>query len=221
MRNGRAAASLLVTVVLGAAWSAAAAGLPEGWVTYDRAREIEMALSAGPTHLRDKAGVYVLEKGRFDLVQPSSNGFTCIVHRVGRIQAPECYDAEGTASTLAVVLREMHLALEGKSQAEIERQVGEEYASGRLQAPKRAGIVYRLSREFVQHEHGGSPKAVFPPHLMFYAPNLTNADIGALPEHFNDPAYPFVLSQGKPWAYIIVVPKDLEALTGAAPSSER
>ncbi len=212
--NRRWLAAGLAASVIGPISFARAGELPTGWVAYERAREIELALSAGPRHLRDKAGVYVLEKGRFEQARESANGFNCIVHRVGRIQAPECYDAEGSATTLRVVLREMQLALEGKAAAEIERVVAAEYASGRLLAPRRAGICYMLSREFVQHEHGGAPKTVFPPHLMFYAPNLSNADIGAQPEHFNNPAFPFVLSQGKPYAYIIVVPRDMEALSG-------
>jgi len=214
MKSLRYVLGLTASAAMLQAGSAEAAHLPEGWVAYDRAREIEIALSAGPKHLRDKAGVYVLDNGRFELARPSGNGFTCIVVRSGAIQAPECYDAEGAATTLPVVLREMQLALEGKPAAEVDRIVGEEYAAGRLLAPRRPGIVYMLSREFLQHEHGGAAKTVFPPHLMFYAPNLTNADIGARPEHFNDPSFPFVLHQGKPYAYIIVVPRDLEALTG-------
>ena len=45
----------------------------------------------------------------------------------------------------------------------------------------------------------------FPPHVMFYAPNLTNADLGTTPEALaTDPSLPFVAYQG-PHGFIIVV----------------
>jgi hypothetical protein len=45
----------------------------------------------------------------------------------------------------------------------------------------------------------------FPPHIMFYAPNLTNADIGTTPGALaKDPWLPFVAYQG-PQGFIIVV----------------
>src|SRR5262249_44708179 len=43
----------------------------------------------------------------------------------------------------------------------------------------------------------------FPPHVMFYAPNLTNDDIGA----DGSPGMPFVAYQG-PQGYMIMVPAD-------------
>ena len=49
---------------------------------------------------------------------------------------------------------------------------------------------------------------VFAPHVMLYAPYMKNADIGALPEHRGSEAQPWILNEGKPWAYIIVVPKE-------------
>lgn len=214
--TGTRVASLLAATLLGVPVGAQErTALPAGWVTMPREREIEVARSAAPKHLRDEAGVYVLEDGRYHLALPSRNGFHCLVHRVSRIQAPECYDAEGSATTLKTVLREAALEIEGKTRAEVEDIVAGEYKSGALLAPRRAGIVYMLSTEFKQHDHDGKgAKTVFPPHLMFYAPNLTNRDIGALPEHHNSPSYPFVLSAGKPYAYVIVVPRDLEVLTG-------
>jgi hypothetical protein len=40
------------------------------------------------------------------------------------------------------------------------------------------------------------------PHVMFYAPYLTNADIGA---NGKDPNAPWILNEGSPHAYMIVV----------------
>jgi hypothetical protein len=49
---------------------------------------------------------------------------------------------------------------------------------------------------------------VFPPHVMFYAPYVKNSDIGARPEHLGSQSQPFILNEGKPYALIIVVPKE-------------
>jgi len=45
-----------------------------------REKEIALALSAAPEHLRYDAGVYVLERNGFVKVRSSTNGFTCIVN---------------------------------------------------------------------------------------------------------------------------------------------
>jgi hypothetical protein len=51
----------------------------------------------------------------------------------------------------------------------------------------------------------------FPPHVMFYAPNLTNADLGTTPEALaKDPTLPFVAYQG-PHGFIIVVNGDAKS----------
>ena len=51
---------------------------------------------------------------------------------------------------------------------------------------------------------------VFPPHVMVYAPYLKNPDIGALPEHRGSQSQPWILNEGKPYGYILVVPHKKE-----------
>jgi hypothetical protein len=58
--------------------SANAQPLPE---LLSREKEIALALSAAPEHLRQGAGVYALERDGFVKVRDSSNGFICIVNR--------------------------------------------------------------------------------------------------------------------------------------------
>lgn len=202
-------------LALGAAATALAsdARVPESWRLYDRDREVELALSAAPIHLRDGAGVRVLTPDGFVRARESGNGFECVVQRVGRVQAPQCFDPEGARTTLPALLREMSLQLEGRSREEALEVVEREYRDGTLRAPGRPGIVYMLSREFVAFGEEG-PRQVFAPHLMFYAPGLSYEDVGMPPEHHNDPRYPFLLNPGRPTAYVIVVPPDIDALIG-------
>jgi hypothetical protein len=211
-------ATLVSLFALAGAAAAPGAEVPETWPVYDRDREVALALSAAPLHLRAEAGVYALVGTDFERVRESRNGFDCVVQRVGRIQAPQCFDREGAETTLPAVLREMRLQLDGRSRDDAREVVAAEYRAGKLVAPRRPGLVYMLSREFLAFGEQGA-RRVFEPHLMFYAPNLTNADVGALPEHHNDPAFPFVLDEGKPSAYVIVVPPDIDALIGPEPGS--
>jgi hypothetical protein len=174
-----------------------------------RERETEMALSAAPDHLRDKAGVYVLEKNGFIKVRESTNGFACIVNRDHPLNMkPTCYDAEGTATILPKVLRVGELLMLGTPMADINREIVEGFRTGKYISPRKAGVAYMLSGDIRNYNPQSRKVESFPPHIMFYAPNLTNADIGTTAQALaRDPWLPFVAYQG-PHGYIIVVVGD-------------
>ncbi|MEW6209594.1 MAG: hypothetical protein AB1631_14600 [Acidobacteriota bacterium] len=174
----------------------------------DREREIEMALSAAPEHLRKDATVYALERSGFVKVREGTNGFSCLVNRSATETAPMCYDAEGSQTTLKADLRRAELRAKGKSEQEVENIISEEYRAKKLLAPRRPGVAYMLSNHFTRHDHTtGKTTVIFGPHVMFYAPYMKNSDIGALPSHRGSQSQPWILNEGKPNAYIIVVPK--------------
>ena len=179
-------------------------------VLMPREQEIEMALSAAPEHLRKEAAVYVLERGKgFVKAREGKNGFACLVVRFGAVIAPYAYDAEGAQTTMLADFRRAELMEQGKTLQQAERILAEEYEAGKLIAPRRPGVAYMLSPDFMRHDpHTGAKTRVFPPHVMFYAPYVKNSDIGALPEHFNSDKNVFVLNEGRPDAYFIIVPKE-------------
>jgi len=185
-----------------AAWAQAAppAVLP-------RAQEMELALSAAPGHLRDAAGVWVMETDGYVEARPSANGFTCIVNRdAPKAIKPTCYDAEGTATILPKVVQVGKMLLEGKTYAEIDRIVEEGFRDGTFVSPKRPGVAYMLSSKIVNQNRATGATSGFPPHVMFYAPNLTNADIGTTPAGMKaNPFLPFIAYQG-PHGFMVVVP---------------
>jgi len=77
-------------------------------------KEMAMALSAGPDHIRANASVYVLQKNGFVLARQGTNGFACIVNRDHPLnQKPTCYDPEGAATILPKVLRVGELLMKG------------------------------------------------------------------------------------------------------------
>ena len=177
-------------------------------------QEVELALSAAPEHLRSDATVYVFGKKGYERIRSGKNGFTCMVNRDGNQSGdndlkPTCWDAEGSATIVPVMLRVGELMSSGKTAKEIADDIRAGFDAGRFFSPRKSGIAYML-RGDVQYDPKTKEisKTSFPPHYMIYAPGVTNADIGvnadALKKH---PSLPFVYagySGGARTAYIIV-----------------
>jgi hypothetical protein len=171
-----------------------------------RDSEINLALSAAPEPLRAGAGVYILEKQGYVRVRASHNAFTCVVNRDGpRNQKPTCYDAEGTATILPTVLFVGGLLMQGRSLAEIHDAVREGFRTGRFRSPRRPGVAYMLSEGNRDYDAGTDRVEVFPPHVMFYAPNLTNQDIGS--DGTFAPGLPSIAYQGPQGFMLVVMPR--------------
>lgn len=168
----------------------------------DRQKEIALALSACPHSVADKAAVYVLEKSGYVKVRDSQNGFTAIVqHSQPTSQEPQCMDAEGARTFLPRYLKVAELRAQGQTAEEIKRFVADAFAKGIFQAPTRPGVDYMLSTENVVPLDDKGTIGHFPPHVMFYGPYLTNADLGS-DGNLSGPA--FVAGEGSPHALIIV-----------------
>ena len=169
-----------------------------------RDKEVAMALSAAPEHLRDGAGVYALGTTGFVKVRDSKNGFTCIVNRDHPMSLkPTCYDAEGSATILPKVIQVGAWMMEGKSMPEISQLVADGFKSGRFISPRRPGVAYMLSGDIRNVNPRTNQTGSFPPHVMFYAPNLTNADIGSKGD--GSDGLPFIAYQG-PHGFMIMMP---------------
>jgi hypothetical protein len=184
----------------------------------DRQREIALALSACPPSVASEAAVYVLDKAGYVKVRDSRNGFTAIVQHSLPNRGPRCMDAEGTRTHLPRILKVAELRAQGKSREEIKSFVADAFAKGVFQAPTRPGVDYMLSTEnVVTIDENKGIVAPYPPHVMFYAPYLTNADLGS----DGDPRGPaFVANEGSPHA-LIIVPLGTYTGPGHAPANTR
>ncbi len=148
-----------------------------------RDRQITLAESAAPAEVSSKATVYVLGPKGYEKAREGTNGFSCVVtrHFVKPTETtiePQCFDAEGSRTLLPVYLHGEELRENGKSEAEIKADAAGGYKEGRYQYPSKPGFLYMMSsqnRLRAIPEHG---TGIFPPHLMFYAPNMTTKDIG-------------------------------------------
>ncbi len=217
---GRSVLKLALVAGLAVTASAQSGNTGTDLIKLEREREIALALTAAPEHLRNEAGVFVLQRGGYAKARDSRNGFNCLVLQGGNILAPICYDVEGSETNMKADMRSRELYEQGKSREEVEKIIDAEYRAGKLLAPRRPGIAYMLSPEFKRYDpKTGEGKQFFPPHMMFYAPYLKNSDIGAKSEHFNSHSHLFILDEGKPGAYMIVVPGGDEAHKAAAHDS--
>ena len=160
-----------------------------------------------PRSVASKAAVYVLDRAGYIKVRDGENGFTAIVqHAVPTSQDPQCMDAEGTRTFLPRYLKVAEWRAQGKSADEIKLLVADSFAKGIFRPPAKPGIDYMLSSEnFTPNAKG--EVVHFPPHVMFYAPYLTNADLGLggpLGQDGNPDGPAFVAGEGTPQALIIV-----------------
>ena len=171
----------------------------------DRSKEITLALSACPTSVAGKAAVYILQLSGYVKVREGQNGFTAIVqHLVPTSVEPLCMNAEGTRTHLPLVLKVAELRAQGKDFEEIRRFMDDAFAKGIFQLPSRTSVDYMLSTENVVPNDKGVVEP-FPPHVMFYVPYLTNAELGAdIGPDGNPTGAAFVAREGTRDATIII-----------------
>lgn len=183
--------------------------------------EIELALSALPPHLRDNATVYVLnpDKG-FEVARKGTNGFHAFVARTGDdafrgswplteyrddILYAISFDAAGAKEQMRVFFDAAEMQARGTSAAELKKIMKERFKKGYYNAPERAGISYMLSpilRTYVNPDESESVATISVPHVMYYAPNVSNEDIGGAKPGLPPSMYPFVIMPG-PHGYFV------------------
>jgi hypothetical protein len=168
--------------------------------------EIELALSALPAHLQGAATVYVLNPATgFEIARAGTNGFHAIVARTGDdafrgswpltayrsdILYPIAFDAAGAKAQLRIFLDAAALQAKGTPAPELKRIIQQRTKGGFYKAPERAGIAYMLSpvlRTYSNPDAGEDVMTSNYPHVMYYAPDVSNADIGGTTPGGMDP----------------------------------
>ena len=141
--------------------------------------EIDLALSGAPQYLREDATVLVFGPKGYTKAKEGKNAFTCLVTRRHGDMFPICWDEEGTNSLMPVDIDDAKWRLAGMSDGEIDRKIAEGFAEGRYRPPSRPGVAYMLSPVRYRIDEKGEITRTNPlPHVMVYAPYLTDADIG-------------------------------------------
>jgi hypothetical protein len=163
--------------------------------------QIRIAKLAAPKEVTDHADIYILGRRGYELALRGDNGFSCMIEREKPdTMEPECYDADGSATTMKVRSYEEQQRASGVGEQAIEESIKAGYKSGEFKPPSKAGIVYMLSDyNYVLNPETG--KIIhFPGHLMFYAPYATEKTVGS------GEGAPYLVHPGEPDALMIVVP---------------
>lgn len=156
--------------------------------------EAALALSALPQNLRAEASVYVLGEEGFRKTKTGNGPFTCIVERNHpRSIIPQCMDEQGAELMIPAIIYKSELAMDGAKPNEIKAKFKARADAGDFKAPESLGVNYMTSAYNYIYIEGMDRIATIPPHLMHYAPNTSNEDIGAAEQaqrrrlpHIND-----------------------------------
>lgn len=159
--------------------------------------EIQVALSALPAHLRDNATVYVLNPSKgFEVARTGTNEFHAFVARTGDdtfrgswpfteyrddILYPISFDQAGSKAHVLVFFDAAEMQAKGTPPGELKKTIQDRYKTGYYRAPDRAGISYMLSpvlRTYFNPEEIDKVITSNHPHVMYYAPNVSQEDIG-------------------------------------------
>jgi hypothetical protein len=183
--------------------------------------ETDFALSSLPPYVRNDATVYLLdvEKGYY-VARQGKNDFICFVLRTQwetgefrqDLASAISYDAEGAKTIFPVYKDVAVMRASGKFTAtEIKDTIATRFATGFYVAPRRPGLSYMLAPVMRSDVGDNTTRRVATfslPHYMFYAPYITEANIGG-----NSPAGgPMILGDGKgPHGYIMVPAGKMEA----------
>ncbi len=166
--------------------------------------ETQYALSALPPAMRDHATVYLLDpKKGYQLSRQGTSGVTCLVERTAweqddfrnDIYVPLCYDAEGSKTYLKVIMDVAALRIQGMSPVDLKTEIERRYKNKTYKIPQKTGLSYMVApvmRTWMMPDWQVHTMPM--PHLMFYAPNMTNEDIGAVPNA--SLLYPFMFKEG-------------------------
>lgn len=166
--------------------------------------EVALALSALPSRLRGQADVYALQDGRYEKVVDADGPFSCLVERSHASSiAPQCMDAEGARTILPALIAQSEAAIRIPSAREAAAHHAAVLAEGDFSAPGRPGISYMMSNYNYIYAPSADAVLKIPPHVMFYAPSLTNEDVGgSLRSTVANIGTPFIINPG-PHGYMI------------------
>jgi len=160
--------------------------------------EIAVARSALPERLREGASVYALVGNHYQKVVGGAGPFTCIVERNHSDSVvPQCMDEAGIDSVLPAIISRSEMSVAGMEFDAIEQANRERMANGTYRPAARPGVSYMMSDYNYTYVPSARQVMKVPPHVMFYAPGLTNAQVGgSLSGMIENIGTPFVFREG-------------------------
>jgi hypothetical protein len=194
--GGIAVKSIVLTLMLGAAWHVMAqdakAPYPsmapvDQYLMADRSSEIALARSAAPEAISRDAEVMVLGRHGYENAIQGKNGFVCIVERSWtspiddpgfwnpKGRAPICLNAAAARSYLPRTIKKTDLILAGSTKAQMVETVAAAIDKKELPAMEAGAMCYMLSKQGYLSDDVGH----WHPHLMFFVSQADPAAWGA------------------------------------------
>jgi hypothetical protein len=152
----------------------------------DRDAEIQLARSAAPASISERAKVLVLDPHGYETAVEGSNGFVCEVERgwMSPFDDPEfwnpkirgaiCFNPASARSVLPLTYKRTELALAGLSRAEIAARLKDAVDKKELPDPESGAMTYMMSKQSYLGDAAGNAA----PHLMFYTPKQSGESWG-------------------------------------------
>jgi hypothetical protein len=180
------------------------------------AEEIALARSAAPTSISSGSRVMVLRDSGYVVGEQGTTEMTCVVNRSWKDSVePHCYDPEGAATVMLIELRRNYLRHIGKSETEINAEIGAGLLSGKYRLPARPALSYMMSARQVLYGDDAKLAGKWRPHLMIYYPYLTTQALGF--RERPEMSVGMVTDSGEPQSSLmIIMPRFAEP--GATPS---
>jgi hypothetical protein len=152
----------------------------------DQSAEIALARSAAAESIAHDAEVLVLGRHGFETAVKGTNGFVCIVGRGWtsaadpdfwnpKVRVPMCANAPAARSYLLHLTKETEWGLAGRTQAQMTESITAAIAKKELPAMESGAMCYMMSKQ----GYGGDSAPHWPPHLMFFYPDIDPAIWGA------------------------------------------
>ena len=177
-----------------------------------RDREFALALSAAPPDVGGKAAVYVFTSQGYEKAREGENGFTCLVNRDSELEGyqvlkPTCWDAYGSRTIVPAILEIAKRRAAGQAVADVTAAIRQMIKDGALQLFDSVGVAYMLAGDVADYDAatGTIVKRAFPPHIMIYAPGVTQNDVGlAGSAAFKDVRAPLIYQSATGYRYLVV-----------------
>jgi hypothetical protein len=153
----------------------------------DRAAEIDLARSAAPPAIADKATILVLTPHGYETAVKGDNGFVCAVERSWmsqydfpqfwnpRMRGPLCYNPAAVRSILPYTIRRTDLVLAGSTKPQMVATIKDGIEKHALPPLEAGALTYMMSRQQYLNDNAHA----WMPHLMFYFPRAEAAAWGA------------------------------------------
>jgi hypothetical protein len=194
--NRKIVKTIVLVVVLSAAWQAKAANAKTPYPTMapldqyliaDRDAEIALARSAAPESISRDAEVMVLGRHGYETAIKGTNGFVCVVERSWtagiddpdfwnpKLRGPICFNSPAARTYLPLTIKKTELVLAGDSRTQMFEGLKAAFDKKELPTLEPGAMCYMLSKQGYLSDHDGH----WHPHLMFFVSQTDAVTWGA------------------------------------------